>query len=130
VTHSSAGFDFDGAIYAQGVRDGAAAERERWTRIEPDPGQPGYNRGVFDASGFVAEVYATQIAEAVAAERERVTRVLLGCQVCGKIHESRKAGGLRTAADPDDGHPYRPPVSTDRPAERRRIADLIAGDGQ
>src|SRR5260221_8631135 len=71
-----------------------------------------------------------ETAAAVAAERERITRVLLGCQSCGKIHESRQAGGLRTAADPDDGHPYLPPVSTDRPAERRRIADLIAGDGR
>jgi hypothetical protein len=33
-------------------------ERERWCRIEPDPEQPGYNRGVFDVSGFTAEVVA------------------------------------------------------------------------
>jgi len=29
VSDSSAAFDFDGAIYAQGAKDGAAAERER-----------------------------------------------------------------------------------------------------
>lgn len=48
-----------------------------WTRIEPDPEAPGYNRGVFDVSGFAAEVLAPAErerirAEGAAAERERI----------------------------------------------------------
>lgn len=52
------------------VRAAAAAEeRERLlngpvAQIEPDPDQPGYNRGVFDVDAAIAQ--------AVAAERERI----------------------------------------------------------
>ena len=47
------------------------AERERWTRIEADPDQPGYNQGVFDLSGFAAAVVAEEREKIRAEERER-----------------------------------------------------------
>jgi hypothetical protein len=76
--HSSGGRAYFGeaaGAYAAGLADGAAAERERWIRIEPDPAQPGHNRGVFEVGALVAEVYADQIAEAAAAERARIRRL-------------------------------------------------------
>ncbi len=65
-------------IWDDAVAAGREDERARWTRIEPDPDQPGYNRGVFDVSGFVAETYKAQLAEAVAAERGRIVARLRG----------------------------------------------------
>lgn len=54
------------------IAEAVKAERERLlggpvTRIEPDPDQPGYNRGVFD--------FDAAVAQAVARERERIRKL-------------------------------------------------------
>jgi hypothetical protein len=64
----------------------AAGERARWTRIEPDPDQPGYNRGVFDVSGFAAEEIERHREKIRAGERER----------CASLAESVQAEYIDT----------------------------------